>query len=107
MEVKLFEVRDRCTFIPCIGIKVTGDDGPLARRIGILRGNHSIMFGRLAGGQMVHSPHEQTLSGRTMHDAHRCVSETWDSLKSGDVIDVEYWLGETKTKKASECTPYE
>lgn len=39
---------------------------------------------------------------RTLSFAHSYIVEHWGELKSGDVIDVEFLLGETKTKKQSE-----
>src|SRR5262249_55810951 len=39
---------------------------------------------------------------RTMTTAHRHIINHWDELTSGDVIDVEFILGETKEPKQSE-----
>ncbi len=41
-------------------------------------------------------------SYRTMQVSHDYVEKNWDTIKSGDVIDVEFILGETKEKKISE-----
>jgi len=40
--------------------------------------------------------------GRTFPVAHNYIIENFDALNSGDVIDVEFILGETTTKKLSE-----
>ena len=37
-----------------------------------------------------------------MVTAHEHIILNWDQLKDGDVIDVEFILGETKVKKDSE-----
>jgi hypothetical protein len=37
-----------------------------------------------------------------MVEAHRYIEENWNALSDGDVIDVEFILGETKEKKISE-----
>ena len=37
-----------------------------------------------------------------MIEAHRHIQYSWDELESGDVVDVEYILGESKFKKVSE-----
>ena len=36
---------------------------------------------------------------RTMMVAHRHINNNWATLKNGDVVDVEYILGETKAPK--------
>ena len=39
---------------------------------------------------------------RTIQTAHKHIASNWQSLTSGDIIDVEYILNETKEKKISE-----
>ena len=39
---------------------------------------------------------------RTMGNAHHYIAEHWDELHDGDVIDVQFILGETTAKKLSE-----
>jgi len=39
---------------------------------------------------------------RTMLEAHRHVAAHWNELQSGDVVDVEFILGETAAPKVSE-----
>jgi len=39
---------------------------------------------------------------RTKKVAHHYIAENWNSLSDGDVVDVEYILGESDTKKLSE-----
>jgi hypothetical protein len=41
-------------------------------------------------------------SRRTIPNAHRHLIEHWEELNSGDVIDVEYILGDSLVKKISE-----
>jgi len=40
--------------------------------------------------------------GRTMPVAHNYIIENWEEIRDGDVIDVEFILGETTVKKVSE-----
>ncbi len=40
--------------------------------------------------------------GRTRQIAHHYIIENWTALKDGDVVDVQFILGETKEKKISE-----
>lgn len=120
MEVKLFEVRDRGTFIPTVAIKLEyGFDDRTAlserhllRRCGyaevqinpLLNTPHEpyVLFGYLRGdGSSLHyDPH--AWPNRTMATAHRHVIERWNDLESGEVIDVEHILGETPEPKLSE-----
>ena len=109
MQVKLFEVRDRATFIPCFGILMVpgegshGEEGYLLRRAGFGFDNPLVLFGRLEGGECRYDVYDWTPGGsRTMQQAHHYVSENWDRLQSGAVIDVEFVLGETEEPKVSE-----
>ena len=110
MEVKLFEVRDRATFIPCFGIRMSpgytahGSFCPketfLLRRAGFGLEEPLVLFGRLDGGECNHDPF--AWGGRTLAVAHRYIAEEWSSLRSGDVVDVEFVLGEKSSPKLSE-----
>lgn len=108
MEIKAFEVRDRATFIPVLAIKVKGDNP-----------NQTYLLGR-AG---YHAPVTPILlvdprgRGRAEFDAYDWKDRTWtvahnfietnyDTLEDGDVIDVEFILGETTKKKRSERFDY-
>lgn len=42
------------------------------------------------------------LGGRTMETAHKWIIQNFSGLQDGDVVDVEFILGETSTKKVSE-----
>ena len=116
MEVKLFEVRDRATFIPCFGILMSPSDENfigarsdrseeeryLLQRAGFGFDNPLVMFGRLEGGGCQYDPYGWPSSSRTIHVAHVHIANHWNELSSGDVIDVEYILGETTEPKRSE-----
>lgn len=49
-----------------------------------------------------YSPYGWLLGSRTFPVAHSFIENNWDELKDGDVIDVEFILGETAEKKVSE-----
>jgi hypothetical protein len=113
MEVKLLEVRDRATFIAAIAIRATFRDDEerwLLRRAGYaieqiepeLKGIEPyILFAPLDGGKpLEYDPFAQP--NRTMSRAHLYAVNNWDTLKSGDVIDVEFILGESTEPKQSE-----
>lgn len=99
MQIKFFEVRDRCTHISAFGILISAEDGPIARRAGY--GQPCVLFGKLEGGIATPDCYDQG-GARTMRVAHDYIERNWDDHLSGDVIDVEFILGETPTKKVSE-----
>jgi hypothetical protein len=118
MQIKLFEVRDRATLIPCFGIRMApGAATPgevsldidqfeaekyLLQRAGFGFEYPLVFFGRLEGGECRYDPFQWDCSSRTVPEAHRYVAAHWEELTSGDVIDVEYILGEKDTTKVSE-----
>lgn len=113
MQVKLFELRDRATFIPVIAIRLHYEYGRdpeqfLLRRAGYAEemirqetdAEPYILFGKLDGGKTTYDPF--AWGDRTMATAHAHAINFWQELTSGDVIDVEYLLGETPERKVSE-----
>ena len=111
MEVKLFEFRDRATFVPVMCTRLewsTPEEHYIFRRAGytndgMTRANDVppyIMCTKLTDTKSAYDPYDW--DNRTMQVAHHHVTEHWDEVRTGDVIDVEYILGETTTKKISE-----
>jgi hypothetical protein len=109
VNVKLFEVRDSMTFIVCIGIELHREplsdkrDDRLIWRAGYAPERY-VLFGRLDRPDegMPYDPNMWPSHIRTLSVAHRHAIEHWDELKSGDLIDVEFILGERSTPKESE-----
>lgn len=100
IDTKLFEIRDCMTLIPAIAIRVSGEDGPLARRAGYGI-NACVLLTYLTGGRKAeHDPY--AWGDRTMTVAHIYMERFWHNLFDGQVIDVEHLLGETLAPKASE-----
>ena len=95
----MLELRDRMTFIPTLAIEISGEDGYLARRAGY--GPLCVLFGRLNGGTFHYDPYDW--ADRTWKTAHTLIIEHFNELKDGDVVDVEFILGETTTPKQSEA----
>ena len=97
MKIKLFEVLDRATCIPAIAIELNLEarnkqkENRLIHRAGYGH-NPVILFGMLGGGNFNYDPYDW--GDRTMRAAHNHISEKWNKLESGDVIDVEDILGE-------------
>lgn len=107
MKTLLLEVRDRGTFIAVIATKTVPENMEqqwLLARAGFGRNietsSRYVLFTRLEGGETHYDAFNW--GNRTMHTAHDYVIQYFDELKDGDVIDVEYILGETSTKKQSE-----
>lgn len=99
METKLFEIRDSLTFIPILCIVVDGSEY-LLRRAGYM--SQQIIAIRISGGNGQSTCDPLDWGNRTMVTAHEYIRSHWSALKSGDVIDVEFILGETTEKKTSE-----
>ncbi len=110
MQVKLFEIRDRMTFIPVMAIRSSSRDE--AERFlmssagyGLTEADHASYYFviKLPDGEATCriDPHGWGNS-RTMYSAHIYIQTNWEQLESGDVIDIEFALGETTTKKQSE-----
>lgn len=97
-NVKLLEIRDDGTFIPAMAIQVSGADGYLMRRAGF--DSPMIYLIALATQKCSYDPFGW--DNRTMNGAHQIIERDWDSLVDGDVVDVQFELGETTEKKQSE-----
>jgi hypothetical protein len=110
MKPKALELRDDSTFIPILCVDMnptrmgTSDYAPtryLLRRCGYpCDGKPNIMLTELAGGLATNDP--SIWSDRTFAVAHKWIIAHWWDIHPGDVIDVEFILGETKEKKKSE-----
>lgn len=117
MKTKLFEVRDEGTNISVMAIKLGGEtnlaeNGILAHAgYGVspqkrLDSNYVILV-KLNGSniEVNHDPFKWPGS-RTMCYAHTYIQRNFDELTSGDVIDIQYLGGETKTPKTSDNLVY-
>ena len=63
-----------------------------------------IFLAPITGGREAHFDCYDWAGNRTLKNAHHFIEQNWDTLRSGDVIDVEFILGETKEPKPSERT---
>lgn len=132
MQVKLLEVRDRLTFIPVIAVAmlpgperdwldVSGAASEAARAwqarrwllrragyaederhpaIALAHLGASKTSDRVGGKTFCCDPYDWC--DRTYQTAHIYIEDHWHDLKDGDVVDVEFILGETKEPKRSE-----
>lgn len=107
MEIKCLEVRDAMTFIPVICIRPVPDNGSqryLLRRDGYSGAaeEHCIIYIDAQCRRVSYDPYHWPENPRTHRTAHLWIENHWHELKDGDVIDVEFILGETPAKKISE-----
>ncbi len=105
MDVKVLEVRDEGTFIPVICLwPAPANEGQryLLRRDGY-SGTPQERCIILIDAQCRGCSYDPyNWPNRTKQVAHNFIAENWDDLSDGDVIDVQFILGETTEKKTSE-----
>jgi len=111
METKIFELRDSATFIAIVAINMNPDNEKqqfLLRRSGYAcDGVPTVLVTRIDGsGKSYYDPYDW--NDRTFTIAHDYIIKQWNRLNDGNVVDVEYILGERKEKKVSEAfnAPY-
>jgi hypothetical protein len=113
LETKTFEIRDKGTFIPVmatamrplseLNVDYNNQDAYLLRRAGYGMESLLVMLCKLDGNEITYTPESwRQKCWRTMVEAHKYIVMNWDKLTSGQVIDVEFILGETDTEKDSE-----
>lgn len=113
MQAKALEIRDRATFLPVLAVDMNpacfADEGIvfeaqhfLLRRCGYpCRGEPNVLITRLSGdGKASNDPY--FWGDRTMKTAHDFIIRNWSTLRDGDVVDVEFILGEVEQPKVSE-----
>lgn len=107
METKLFEIRDNHTFIPVLVVDyqpVSEKEEYLINKAGLGKGStYTLQMTDLISMETNRDAYKWR-DDRTKRIAHQYIEEKWKILKSGEVIDVEYILGETNTPKQSEFT---
>ncbi len=105
MITKMFEVRDRATFIPVMATKMLGtnnENGYLVGRCGFGVEFPLVTVTRFHPCESQYDPYKWCDGSRTMFEAHQYIQKNFDALNDGDVVDVEYILGETSEPKKSE-----
>lgn len=108
MKVKLFEVRDRATFIPVIAVQLNPQNEAeryLLSRSGYgktaAEHNRYILMADLRGSVINYDAF--SWPNRTKQEAHLYLNEHFEELENGAVIDIEYILGEKQESKKSEA----
>jgi hypothetical protein len=108
LQTKTFELRDKATFIPIVAVRCDAGSGDISevdrwllRRAGYGAEFPCVLLTRLEGRAKAHCD-EYDWGDRTFTVAHEYIAKNWDTLHSGDVVDVEYILGERPSPKTSE-----
>lgn len=109
MDAKTIEIRDAATFIPALAVRLdpyNERDRYLLARAGFgtdpkTQGEYIILV-YLTNARCEHDPMGWGNLSRTMQIAHRHIIKQFDNLEHGEVVDVQYILGETNKPKVSE-----
>lgn len=101
---KVLEIRDAGTHIPSLATQMLAKNGIqnyyIHGRSGYPKDGSQVILTRLADGSGNCDPY--SWGNRTMANAHNYIIDHWDELSDGDVVDVEYLLGESTQPKVSE-----
>ena len=99
MASKYFEVRDCGTCIPIIAVQL--DDNPIVRRAGFRPQSYKhVLVTALSSLKTYHA--QSFIEGRTIRVAAEHIAIHWDDLTCGQVIDVQFILGESNAPKTSD-----
>lgn len=115
--LKYVEIRDVGTTIPAVCFRpsaiynYSGAFNPIVgkvvsyglERTGYSRHNQCVVLMRLDDCRAKNDPYEWGNSSRTMTAAHAWIDENFDRINHGDVVDVQFILGQTNTPKISEA----
>lgn len=104
MEIKIIEIRDRATYIPVLAIKMISKN-PVEKyhlgRAGYGEEYPLVMLIKIDGAEAQYDPFKWNCK-RTMFCSHQYIQKNYDKLKTGDVVDIEFILGEKPKPKKSE-----
>ena len=107
MTSKVIEIRDRGTFVPALATRLDSElhqERWLLREAGFEAPHEYVFLCKISGG----SGHYKTTcdpvdwNDRTYFTIHKYLIEHFDEVRPGQVLDVEYILGEKPMPKQSE-----
>lgn len=113
MKTKFIEIRDSGTCIAALAMKmIAEDDGVSAmtetrfmKRCGFSQEYPAVILMRLDDQKATCDPYDWHSLGmglRTMQTAHDWINQHFDEIESGQVVDVEFILGERDKPKTPE-----
>ena len=108
MECKIIEIRDRITYIAVLATKMQSQDE--AEKYHLWRAGYVgsdglsdiVLVTRLDNNRSEINANDWDSGSRTMVFAHEHIAQHFDELNTGDVVDVEFILGEVAAPKISE-----
>ena len=111
MQTKLFEIRDRLTYIPVLCVKPgrgvsSSAESKMWQTSGYGNLKEQAEYVLMYTIDSDSAPFKGNYGAYAWHDrtsetAHQYIIDNWYSLDSGSVVDVEYILGETISPKIS------
>lgn len=107
MIVKALEIRDEGTTISMLAIRPIPENPAqraVLRHAGYGDSDYVILIGA-HDCEGSYNPYKQP-GNRTRRAAHIWIKEHFDELRDGDVVDVQFILGERPTKKTSEIQAF-
>lgn len=110
MKQKIFELRDRATFIPILATSIDGDDDLPAIKYLLGMAGYKKINGNPERWVILSNltyPDKSNVdpycwNDRTYQTAHLHILEHFDELPNGSVVDVEFVLGEVEKPKESQ-----
>lgn len=103
MQSKLLEVHDEATTLIVMATRPEYGDPAEAwcwGREGFADGTRYTMITYVTKGITHYDPYNW--GSRTLFEAHQHIAKHFDTLKTGDVVDVEYIIGKRMSPKLSE-----
>jgi hypothetical protein len=109
LETKILEVRDKATFIPIIATRMVSNDLTDKKELYLLgragyrnsNGFPPVLLTKAVGGYEAQvDPYAWNC--RTLQTAHLHIEKNFGEIQNGDVVDVEWILGESESPKMSE-----
>jgi hypothetical protein len=103
MKTKVFEVRDRVTMIPVLAIKLEAENiqqQKLLHHAGYSPRQPYYLMLHIVSFKFQYDSH--AWNDRTLGRAHHYIEQNFDKMVDGEVIDIEYILGETTQPKVSD-----
>lgn len=103
MKIKVFEVRDRMTMIPVLAIKLESENihqQKLLHHAGYSPFETYYLVLHVVSFEFQFDSH--AWNDRTLGHAHHYIKKHFDEMVDGEVIDIEFILGETSERKVSD-----
>ena len=107
MKSKFLEIRDAATRIPVLAMKMQGETPIETAYFEICgwddMGEDNVILLKISGiPELIFDPSYFKDIDRTIFNAHTYIQKNFDKLNNGDVVDVQFILGETKIIKTAE-----